>query len=190
MKEKITKTQVQAFAAYLEKKYSCEFTSDRSDIWAVEWAVSAIGVDLKKFTLTLGETSFLNFDLGKGTLDDRILQACCLAHECQHVLQYQRDPIQFVTQYALSKPARTHYEVDGYRVTMEMYYFFTGRNLAPKDVAAKLYGYKVSASDVHVARKHFEVTAAALKLGIVTSGVGRDAIKWWRKQGVHGNLKK
>jgi hypothetical protein len=183
----ISRDQVGDFWAYMSNVEDFRVVQKASsqEMRAIAWAIKGMGGDedwLDSYTLTLGRDVYIPFEIGSGNNLERIRQVCVCCHEGQHVRQFERNPAKFVINYAFSDAARAHYEVDAYRVTMEMYYYFTGRILSPKTVANLLKGYYVDSGDIHVAEKHLAVTAKVLKQGVIVSGISKDAIRYWNRE--------
>ena len=192
--QKITSKQVKAFWAYMQKKYrfSVVQKANADEMKAIAWALDLMQIKnhkefMKNYTTTLGNVVYVNFVIGKGNQAQLINQIKTCVHETQHVLQYRRNVARFVYNYLASDAARTHYEVDAYRTTMEMHYFFYGKVLSPSKTANKLKGYSVGAGEIHVARKHLKVAAKVIKHGVIISGGSKTAIRWMRKNKIRGN---
>jgi hypothetical protein len=166
--------------------------ANQEEMRAIAWALDMMGIKdhkefMRNYTTTIGTTVYVNFKIGKGTQAQLISQVKTCVHETQHVIQYLRNPGKYVVNYLRSDAARAHYEVDAYRTTMEMHYFFYGTVLSSSKTANLLRVYAVSEWDIHVAKKHLRVTAQVLRHGVIMSGVSKDSIRWWRGHNVKGN---
>lgn len=183
----VTPEQCKAFWKYMAKREGFEVVEKASaaEMQAIAWAVKAIGGDenwMKRYTVTIGRKIYVPFKIGSGRNIDRINQVCTCMHEVQHIRQFKRNPAKYQISYFFNDAARTHYEADAYRVTMETYYYFTGIICAPGVLANKLKGYYVGKSDIYVCQKHLTSAKALVKHGIITSGVSKTGLKWWNKR--------
>lgn len=193
---KITGKQVKDFWAFMEEKYG--FTTvqkaDAAEMHAIGWFLDAIGVQshgtfMSKFTTTIGMKVYVPFKIGVGKQSQLLNQIATCVHEAQHVIQFSRNPARFVARYAANDAARSHYEADAYRCTMEMYYYLTGKLLSPVSLASALKGYGVGAADIKVTRKHLAISKKVIALGYIISSPSKEAIKWWRRRAKSTGIK-
>lgn len=184
---KVTPEQCKAFWRYMARRegFTVIEKASAEEMQAIAWVIKGIGGDeqwMKRYAITIGTRVYVPFKIGNGNNADRIRQVCTCMHEAQHVRQYKRNPGAYVTGYVFNDAARTHYEADAYRVTMEAFYFFTGRVMAPGTLANNLKGYYVGKSDIYVCKKHLTSAAALVKYGVITSGVTKVGLRWWMKR--------
>lgn len=185
----ITKKMVLEFWEYMQGKYGFSVINknDSSMMKMVDWILSGIGImDRKEFlnnySTTVGHSVYIPFVLGEGDSLGLMDQVIICAHEAQHVVQYNKDNAIFVGGYVSSKSRRASYEVEAYNVTMEMYYYFTGKVLSSNFLCNLLSKYAIDEVDLSVSRKRFDIQRKVLRLGIITSDVSVDAIQWWQKR--------
>lgn len=189
---RVTGKQVRLFWNFMSKKYDFKIVQkeDAEEMKIVGWALEQMGVQkqsvfLDSFTTTivLGQWRcvYVSFDIGKGSNAHLLSQAETCVHECQHVVQADREPMQPM-KYLASDANRAFYEADAYRASMEMYYFFTGRMYAPKRLANLLRNYSVGRADRRIAEKHLIVASKVVKRGGVITGTSKVAIRWWMKR--------
>jgi hypothetical protein len=122
---------------------------------------------LHHFATTIGRRIYLPFDRGTPA-DGWSLwgQIMVLAHECQHVAQYDAlGPLRFTWQYLGSTAGRTKLEAEAYRCQLELQHWRTGQIPSPHDLAASLRSYAVTDPDVKVAETMLAMSAESVKAG-------------------------
>lgn len=187
--EVVTKENVIEFSEYLKKKYNCSIVqkANQYEMQAIAGLLDVMGIQnhdqfLQDFTTTIGRRIYVNFVIGAGNKAQLVKQIETLCHECQHVVQFDRDGAKFFFDYLRSDAARASYEVDGYRVTMEMSYYLTGKVPSVKSIIQSFEGYSIVYPDTYVAEKSLKSIYAVTAKGAVYSGVSKDSIKWWNKK--------
>lgn len=189
---RVSGEDVKAFWKYMSNKYNFDIVTkgNAAEMKIIAWALDQMDIQnqsdfLKKYTTTvcLGgwRAVYVPFEIGKGTQAQLIHQISVAVHESQHIVQADRDPTQPL-KYLASDTSRAYYEADGYRATMEMYWFLTGRLLSPRTLANKLRGYSVGAADRRIAEKHLVIAAKVVKRGGVITGTSKVAIRWWKRK--------
>jgi len=188
----VTGDQVKAFWKYMSKKYGFQIVQKDNAVamQIVGWALEQMDIqDQDEFlsrystTVCLGDFKavYIPFEIGKGNQAQLIAQILTCVHETEHVLQAKRDPLQPV-KYLQSDANRAFYEADAYRTNMEMYWFFTGKLIAPKSLANLLKGYSVGKADRRIAEKHLKIASKVVERGGVISTPSKVAIRWWKAQ--------
>lgn len=187
---KLTRKDVVAFWKYMSREYGFK-VMDKGDSVGMKFVgelLEKIGIQDKKdfmerYSTTIGDLVYVPFEIGKGGYGDWLNQVMTCVHEAQHVVQYKRDEVGFVSGYVFSSATRAHYEMDAYRTNLEMYWFLTGgKMLSAKAVAGLLRGYGVKAVDMRVVEKHLVVASKVVREGMVVSGTSKVAQKWLRKR--------
>lgn len=133
-------------------------------------ALDAIGVaDKEKFlanvSITVGDTIYLPFRVGATGKYPYPAQVAIVAHECEHVKQWDDDGAAFWFRYFTSKAHRAAYEAAALAVELEVYYRLTGRMLDVQGLAKGLAWYKVGAKDIAVTAKHLAIVRNTLLRG-------------------------
>jgi hypothetical protein len=182
-----TPERVREYFAYMIEKFGARVVDKRS---AVEMQLAArvlrlLGIldadaFLHHFATTIGRRIYLPFDPGTPT-DGWSLwgQIMVLAHECQHVAQYDAlGPLRFTWQYLGSTAGRTKLEAEAYRCQLELQHWRTGQIPSPHDLAASLRSYAVTDADVRVAETMLAMSAESVKAGAVINPTSRVAIDW------------
>ena len=189
---KITNKQVQVFWKYMAKKYNFKIVTkqDSDEMKLVGWFLDQIGVQKKKEFLNTYTTTiilggwrcvYVPFEIGVGGRDDLIRQIAVCVHECQHVVQADRETAQPI-KYLSSDASRAFYEADAYRANMEIVWFFTGKLLSPAILANQLKGYSIGKADRRIVEKHLIIASKVVKRGGVITGPSKVAIRWWKAQ--------
>jgi hypothetical protein len=198
-KYKVTGAQVKAFWKYMSKKYDFDIVDKDSarEMKMIAGILDAMNVQdkeqfLKQYTTTIvlgnWRAVYVPFEIGKGTQAQLISQICICVHECQHVVQADRDVI-FFAKYLADDTNRANYEAQAYGVTMEMHYYFYGTVLSPRTLANKLKHYSVGKADRRSAEKQLIALSKTVKYGGVINRTSKTAIKWWRPR-VKANARK
>jgi len=190
----LTKEQVVGLWEYMGRKYDFNVVQKASakEMQYIAFALDAMGIQNKKkfmqsYTTTIGRTVYVPFVIGEGSLTQLRNQAATCVHEAQHVVQFDRDSIYFIKNYTTSQPARAHYEAEGYRCTMEMFYYLTGgKMLTATSLANMLAGYGVSESDIRVTRRHLHISSKVIRMGDIISNTSKTAIRWLNNHGFVG----
>lgn len=190
----ITGTDVKAFWQYMSKEYDFEIVTkkDAAEMKVVGWFLDRMNIQKKSVfmeryttTICLGpwRCVYVPFEIGTGDQKELISQIVICAHECQHVVQADREPAQPM-KYLLSDASRAYYEADAYRVNLELHWFFTKRLLSAEKLASKLRHYSIGAADRRIAEKHLVIAAKVVKRGGVITGVSKETIAWWKEKDV------
>ena len=198
-KYKVTGAQVKAFWKYMAKKYDFDIVDKDSarEMKMIAGILDAMGVQskkqfLKQYTTTIvignWRAVYVPFEIGKGSQAQLISQIVTCVHECQHVVQADRDVI-FFAKYLADDTNRANYEAQAYGVSMEMHYYFYGTVLSPKALANKLKNYSVGKADRRSAEKQLIALSKTVKHGGVINKTSKTAIKWWRPK-VKANARK
>jgi len=189
---RVTGKEVRDFWKYMSKKYNFDIVTkgDAEEMRIIGWALDLMDIQsqkefMKKYTTTvvLGEWRcvYVPFEIGKGSQAQLIAQIEICVHECQHVVQADRERAQPI-KYLTSDASRAYYEADAYGASMEMHYFLTGKLLSPRSLANDLKAYTIGAGDRRIAEKHLVVTAKVVKRGGVMTGVSKVSIAWWKRR--------
>lgn len=135
---------------------------------------------LSRYATTIGRRIYLPFEPGvpKGPWTLWAQVVVC-AHECQHVVQFDRlGAIPFYWQYVTSTTKRTMLEVEAYRSALELEWWRSKTMPSPRDLAASLKAYGVTAADVKVAEQALKMSAEVVRRGAVVNVASRVAIEW------------
>ena len=182
MTRTITGDQTNAFWRYMCRKYGTQVKEKTAPEMQVIGAVLAsMGImDREKFardfSITLGHSIYPNFDVGDATKMALISQVGICVHEHVHVRQFHK--ADFVWDYCLVSSKRAAAEVEAYRATMEMAYWFTGRCPSPVTLANKLRSYACTEDDVAYAQTYLDRSVPIIKKGGIITPEAQVAIKW------------
>lgn len=189
---RVTEKDVQDFWKYMAKKYDFKVVKkgDSDEMKIVGQALDQMNIQKKKEFLEQYTTTvifggwrcvYVPFEIGKGSQAQLIHQIATCVHECQHVVQADREVAQQI-KYLTSDASRAYYEADAYRATMEMHWYFTGRILSPKSLANGLKSYSIGKADRRIAEKHLIIASKVVKRGGVITGTSKVAIRWWNRR--------
>lgn len=178
----ITSTQTVAFWKYMNRKYGTTVKAkSEPEMQIIGAALALMGImDREKFardfSITLGHGIYPNFVVGDVFKVAPISQAVVCVHEHVHVRQFHS--ADFVWDYCLDSSKRTVKECEGYRASMEMTYWFTGRCPTPASIVTKLGSYNLTADDLAFAGTWLTKAAAIVRKGGIVTPESQVAIKW------------
>ena len=178
----ITAPQTVAFWRYMHRNYSTEVRDKTAPEMQVIGAVlAAMGImDREKFTrdfsITLGHAIYPNFTVGDAGKVALAAQVAICVHEHVHVRQFHRTD--FVWDYCLDSSRRTLHECEGYRASMEMAYWFTGRCPTVASLVTKLGAYNLTADDLAFAGTYLTKARAVVVKGGIITPEAQVAIRW------------
>ena len=189
---RITGKQVQQFWRYMSKKYKFDVVdkNDAIEMKLVAWMLEQMGImaeqvflDGYSTTISLGNMRkvYVPFDIGKGNQNALKNQVLICGHETKHVMQGQQER-RFLLKYLGSDTARAYYEMDALRVDMELAHFLSGKCPNPRTLANKLKMYSIEAPDRRTVEKHLKAAKKIVERGGVSTGISKDAIRWWKKK--------
>jgi len=171
-KRKIYAEQLKEIKTKLEKRFGCKISSnkDESSIQAIANVLDTLGIKnkeefMKNVAITLYKNIYLPFDFGCLTIDP-LRQLELVAHELEHVLQWEKDGVlKFSIDYLTKPEKRSEYETKALSANLEFVWRTTGKLYDVKDLAVHLKWYRVSSKDIKVAEKHLAILANILKQG-------------------------
>lgn len=201
--KRATQEQAHQFSAEMSRRYHATIIHKQA---AVEMQAVAMTLEvMRRFGQNVPSADeFLNnFATTVGTLiylpngwspDDQIE---VLAHEFQHVKQFT-DSHGFDTKglglpgglamwglYITSDEARARYEVEAYRVGLEVHYYRTGQIPTLDQLAAPLRNsYAISPEQAAFAQDLLETATTSVTAGLVSTDVGRVTIDWLKANGL------
>jgi len=138
---------------------------------ALAAALDAIGVQdktkfLENVSITVGDVIYLPFKPGvPSNKYPWPAQVAIVAHETEHVIQWDNDGAAFWLRYFTSKAHRAAYEAEALAAELEVYYRLAGFMLDVNGLAKTLAWYKVSKTDIAVVAKHLAIVKNTLKRG-------------------------
>jgi hypothetical protein len=103
-----------------------------------------------------------------------------LCHELTHVVQFWRDPVDFVGRYLTSK-GRAELEAEAERGACEAWWILTGG--APADLGAvdiTRHGYALDDSHADLTRDLLEQAVTSVRAGVLSTDVGIEVAQWVR----------
>ena len=103
-----------------------------------------------------------------------------LCHELTHVVQFWRDPFDFVVRYLTSK-GRAELEAEAERGACEVWWILTGE--IPADLGAvdiTRHGYALDDSHADLTRDLLEQAVTSVRAGVLSTDVGIEVARWVR----------
>jgi hypothetical protein len=183
----ITPAQVQAYYTFMAAQYHATLVhkADSALMTVIAKALGLMGVldqqaFLTRFTTTVGHTIYLPFTPGIATADyDLWWQVATLAHECQHIVQYERSgAAEFAWTYLTQHASRATYEVEAYTANLELYWWRYHQLIPPATLAGYLTSYACSAADIQVATRQLALRALSVEHGAVVTDTVKVALGW------------
>lgn len=182
-----TPAQVRAFYAHMLNRFGASVINKQSavEMRGVALLLSQLGIldqdaFLKRFATTVGHRIYVPFQVGEPQ-DGWSLwsQIAVCAHECQHIVQYDRyRPLGFAWQYVATTAGRARLEAEAYRCQLELHFWRTGEILPAHEVAASLQHYGVSDADVKTAETMLRVSGESVRRGAIVNRASAVAIDW------------
>ncbi len=155
----------------LEKRFNVKITSNKNEgeIEAVASILDLIGVKdkeafLKEVAITIYRHIYLPFTVGDLSVDP-LKQLEIIAHELEHVLQWEKDPLAFGINYLTKPEKRAEMEVKALGANLEWVWRTTGKLYDIKQLSAHMKWYRIGSKDIKVAEKHLAILANILKQG-------------------------
>lgn len=155
----------------LEKRFGCVITSnkDSSSIKAIASALDTLGVKdheafMKEVAITLYKNIYLPFEMGCLEIDP-LRQLELVAHELEHVLQWDHNVLEFGINYLTKPEKRAEYEVKALGANLEFRWRTTKQLYDIKELSTHMKWYKISSKDIKVSEKHLAILANILKQG-------------------------
>lgn len=105
-----------------------------------------------------------------------------LLHELQHVVQFWRDPLDYVRRYLTSR-GRAELEAEAERAACEGWWILTGE--LPADLGAvdiTRHGYALDDGHADLTRDLLEQAATSVRAGVISTDVGLAVLAWVRAQ--------
>lgn len=130
---------------------------------------------LTRFWTTLGPVIYPAAGVDRGALGAHIR---VLAHELTHVVQFWRDPIDFIGRYLTSK-GRAELEAEAERGACEVWWILTGE--IPADLGAvdiTRHGYALDDGHADLTRDLLEQGVTSVRAGVLSTDVGIEAARW------------
>jgi len=182
-----TPEQVRAFYAHMLDRFGASVVNKQSavEMQGVALLLAQLGIlnqdaFLDRFATTVGRRIYVPFDVGEAR-DGWSLwsQIAVCAHECQHVVQYDRlRPLGFAWQYVATTAGRARLEAEAYRCQLELHFWRTGQILPAHELAASLQNYNVSDADVKTAETMLRVSGESVRRGAIVNRASAVAIAW------------
>lgn len=105
-----------------------------------------------------------------------------LLHEMQHVVQFWRDPLDYVRRY-LTSTGRAELEAEAERAACEGWWILTGE--LPADMGSvdiTRHGYALDDGHADLTRDLLEQAATSVRAGVISTDVGLAVLAWVRAQ--------
>jgi len=181
----LTEKNVKAFHKYMAAKFKAEIVNkdDKVSMEIIDWALGLMGVMdkgefLKRYAITIGDRIYIPYEIGKGTMAQKVGQIILICHEMTHVIQGELDHAMKL-KYLMSKSRRAHMESEAMHCNLEMYYWYYQKNLPVSALVKALEAYSLRDEDIAVAQTHLKVYSMITSRGVVASPVSKAAIAWW-----------
>ena len=158
------------------------------EMLAVSGALARMGVMdrktfLESYATTLGRKLYLPFEPGVAS-DGWSLwgQMVTVAHECQHVVQYDRlGALRFARDYIVSTAGRAKLEAEAYRTNLELHYWRYGTIADAHALASGLKAYGCNDADVAFADQFLRLSGASVQAGAVINSASHTAVEWLKQ---------
>ncbi len=176
---------VRAYWAYMQKKYDSKVINkaNSEEMKMAAWFLDKMGIQskktfMKKFTTTIGHNIYTPVKIGVGSASELRHQIALCAHEHKHVYQGNKNMFKFMWEYSTSPSKRIMYEVEAYRINLELHFYFTGEILDIEEMGDNMKNYGCPAKDIRVFKKYLKLYAKTVERGGVYDPIAKDAIKF------------
>lgn len=183
----LTGEQVRAYFAHMTSTFRAKVSPKKNavEMLALALALSRMGVldrkdFLENYATTLGRTIYLPFEPGAESGPWKLWeQVMVMAHECQHVVQYDRlGPARFGRDYLASTSGRAKLEAEAYRTNLELHHWRTGHVPDAHALASVLTNYGCNDADVAFVDQYLRLSSASVLAGAVINRTSSAAIAW------------
>jgi hypothetical protein len=186
---KLTTSQSNALAVYLLSRFRAVVRGkgdavEMQVIAAVFGVVQLFGAGipsseefLTRYWTTLGPVVYPAAGVDRSAMGAHLRVLC---HELTHVVQFWRDPLDFVGRYLTSK-GRAELEAEAERGACEAWWILTGE--APADLGAvdiTRHGYALDDSHADLTRDLLEQAVTSVRAGVLSTDVGIEVALWVR----------
>lgn len=138
---------------------------------------------LNQYCTTIGRTIYLSYDPGDDSSGWSLpMQVATIAHECTHVTQFMRDPLEFATQYVSNSEARAGYEAHAYRCNIEVLRWLGEEDPGPA-LAEYLQGYSCKPEEIEMARYMLADIYPTAERGGFTNPHAFEAVTYLKSRG-------
>lgn len=131
---------------------------------------------MSRFYTTIGNKIYCPKKLGSGNHAELVTQICVCVHEHTHVLQERKDKWRYKFRYMRSTAKRAVYEAEGYRASMEMHHWLTGRIIPIDQVMNSLKSYGLKKRDFQTVEKYLKSSMRTIDAGGIISPTVKKAI--------------
>lgn len=186
---KLSPSQLNALAVYLLSRFRAVVRGkgdaiEMQIIAAVFGVVQLFGAGipsseefLTRYWTTLGPVVYPAAGVDRSAMGAHLRVLC---HELTHVVQFWRDPLDFVGRYLTSK-GRAELEAEAERGACEVWWILTGE--APADLGAvdiTRHGYALDDSHADLTRDLLEQAVTSVRAGVLSTDVGIEVAQWVR----------
>jgi hypothetical protein len=169
-----TVDQAQAFTAHMMARFGGMIVPQSAVSSALKML---IGIDLTPLlhakAVTLGPLVYVADSLSPDE------QMEVIVHECEHLVDWHKDPIEFYWLYLISPEQRVQAEARAFRAQLEFAYA-RSRQLPSLDALAMPLegGYLLGPNEIALGRQLLESAATSVADDVVSTEAGRAAIDW------------
>ena len=190
----ITSNQVKDFWSFMMKEFGAK-VEQKNDAMLMKVAaefLESLHIQskddfMKHFVTTIGKTIYIPFVIGDLGLDDRWPlwnQVRVCVHECQHVVQGEREGwAAFGSKYLTSSSYRAGYEAEAFGCDMEMEFWKQGNTGFNAGAFAEerpyvLKSYGCTTEDIDMVKEILSIRAGIVSQGVVENMASVKAITW------------
>lgn len=186
---KLSPSQLNALAVYLLTRFRAVVRGkgdaiEMQIIAAVFGVVQLFGAGipsseefLTRYWTTLGPVVYPAAGVDRSAMGAHLRVLC---HELTHVVQFWREPVDFVGRYLTSK-GRAELEAEAERGACEAWWILTGET--PADLGAvdiTRHGYALDDSHADLTRDLLEQAVTSVRAGVLSTDVGIEVAQWVR----------
>lgn len=178
--------EVWAFWRYMQDHFRTTVVNKRDaiEMQLVAQVLDALRIQkadrfLKNYTTTFGRRIYTPFEIGVPRSGwDLWNQVVVCVHEHQHVVQHEREGLNFEVSYVADRAARARWETEAYRSNLELQFWRFGTTPSARSLAGLLTEYGCRAEDVEVAAQSLALSSASVRRGAVVNEATHIALLW------------
>ena len=185
--------EVWAFWRHMQDHYRTTVVNKRDalEMQLVAQVLDALRIQssdrfLKNYTTTFGRKLYTPFEVGKPQSGwDLWSQVLVCVHEHQHVVQHEREGLNYEVSYLSDRAARARWEAEAYRCNLELHYWRYGVTPAVRPLASLLTEYGCRPIDVEVTAQNLALSAASVRRGAIINEATNIALLWLNEHVPH-----
>lgn len=192
----LTSEEVKDFFTYMHMHQSVNAVGynkiDRDEMEIVAEFLDAINIIdkelfMESYTNTIGSAIYYSFVIGDFSKVSSQSQIKVCVHECQHVIDYNKEKLLFLIRYISNEYARALSESRAMVTELEMDYMLRGSLMNYKDIDQWVFSrlgtnYGIRSKAIDATIPYIKSSYKIIEHGGVVSDAGRISAEYWRQK--------